>query len=36
MDIRSFDPADQSGRPYMVTVVVVTILMVLAILAFIA
>ena len=33
---RSSDPTDQSGRPYMVTAVVVAILVVLAILAFIA
>lgn len=32
----SSDPANQSGRPYLVTAVVVTILVVLAILAFIA
>ena len=32
----SSDPADQSGRPYIVTAVVVTILVVLAILALVA
>jgi hypothetical protein len=33
---RTTDPANQSGRPFMVTGVVVAILVVLAILAFIA
>jgi hypothetical protein len=33
---RSSDHAEQSGRPYMVTAVVVTILVVLAILALVA
>jgi hypothetical protein len=33
---RTSDPTDQSGRPYLVTAAVVTILVVLAILAFVA